>query len=102
MVTRIRINYVEREADHKIPRPHFVNLLDNNTVSVEAGEIGPLRALLGFCPTGPTPDIDDWQMFKPSEVVALPGLAAGTYPQFIDADGTPFGYDWQVESVELQ
>lgn len=93
----------------KVPRPHRIRFEDGSVLGgrPEGGEIGPLSSLLGFCLTT-TPDADDWYVISPSDVLIAhddPDIGdmdlSDYYAQFIDDEGSMFGYSVPIARVEI-
>lgn len=100
-MSTITIHYQSPKYDRfKVPRPHRVPLEGVLSGKPEGGEIGELNVLLGLCPDV-TPDPDDWRLAQPAEVADDPDSYIGWFAQFIDADGTMFGYDMPIERIEV-
>lgn len=100
-MTTITIHYQSPEGDpFKVPRPHRIPLEGTLSGKPEGGEIGPLNAFLGLCLT-PTPDPNEWHVVQAVEAAVDPQSYVGYYAQFIDDNGTMFGYNIPIERIEV-
>lgn len=99
-MTTIAIHYKSPVGDpYKVPRPHYVTIEEDSSMTIRGGEIGPMDALLGFCPTE-TPDVDDWILVDPEEVIEDAHGLEGWHAQFMGG-GDMFGYEAEINRVEI-